>query len=39
MERFIGKLKQCRRIFAQFKKWAKNYLHFIRFAAALICLH
>ena len=35
---FIGKLKQFRRIFSRFEKWAKNYMYFVRFAAALICL-
>ena len=38
IERFIGKLKQFRRIFSRFEKWAKNYMYFVRFAAALICL-
>lgn len=38
IECFIGKLKQFRRIFLRFKKWAKNYMYFVRFAAALICL-
>ena len=34
----IGKLKQFRRVFSRFEKWAKNYMHFVRFAAALIWL-
>lgn len=38
VECFIGKLKQFRRIFSRFEKWAKNYMHFVRFAAALIWL-
>jgi transposase len=38
VECFIGKLKQFRRIFSRFEKWAKNYMYFVRFAAALICL-
>jgi transposase len=38
IECFIGKLKQFRRIFSRFEKWAKNYMHFVRFAAALIWL-
>jgi len=38
IECFIGKLKQFRRVFSRFEKWAKNYMHFVRFAAALIWL-
>ena len=38
IECFIGKLKQFRRVFARFDKWANNYLYFIRFAAVLIWL-
>ena len=38
IECFIGKCKQFRRIFARFDKWAKNYMSFARFAAALIWL-
>lgn len=38
IECFIGKLKHFRRVFSRFDKWAKNYMHFIRFAAALIWL-
>jgi len=38
VECFIGKLKQFRRVFSRFEKWGKNYMSFIRFAAALIWL-
>jgi len=38
IECFIGKLKQFRRVFSRFEKWAKNYMYFVRFAAALIWL-
>jgi len=38
IECFIGKLKQFRRVFSRFEKWAKNYMHFVRFAATLIWL-
>lgn len=38
IECFIGKLKQFRRVFSRFDKWAKNYMYFVRFAAALIWL-
>jgi len=38
IERFIGKLKQYRRIFSRYDKLAKNYLSFIHLAAALIML-
>ncbi|VFN04130.1 MAG: hypothetical protein BECKG1743D_GA0114223_112201, partial [Candidatus Kentron sp. G] len=31
-------LKQFRRVFSRFDKWAKNYMNFVRFAAALIWL-
>lgn len=36
IECFIGKLKQFRRVFSRFEKWAKNYMNFVQFAAALI---
>ncbi|CAD7851849.1 MAG: Mobile element protein, partial [Olavius algarvensis Gamma 1 endosymbiont] len=32
----IGKLKQFRRVFSRFDKWAKNFMNFVRFASALI---
>ncbi len=38
VECFIGKMKQFRRVFSRFEKWAKNYLYFIRFASVLILL-
>jgi transposase len=38
IECFIGKLKQFRRVFSRFEKWAKNYMYFVRFASALIWL-
>jgi len=38
IECFIGKLKQFRRVFSRFEKWAKNYMYFVRFAATLIWL-
>ena len=38
IERFIGKLKQYRRIFSRFDKLAKNYLSFIHLVSALIRL-
>jgi transposase len=38
IERFIGKLKQFRRVFSRFDKYARTYLHFIHFACALIWL-
>ena len=38
IECFIGKLKQFRRVFSRFEKWAENYMYFIRFAASLIWL-
>lgn len=38
VECFIGKLKQFRRIFSRFDKWAKNYMNFVRFAATMIWL-
>jgi len=38
IECFIGKLKQFRRVFSRFDKWSKNYMYFVRFAAALIWL-
>lgn len=38
IECFIDKIKQFRRVFSRFDKWAKNYMNFVRFASALICL-
>lgn len=38
IECFIGKLKQFRRVFSRFEKWAKNYMNFVWFAATLIWL-
>jgi transposase len=38
IERFIGKIKQFRRVFSRFDKYARTYLHFIHFACALISL-
>ena len=38
VECFIGKLKQFRRVFSRFDKWAKNFMNFVRFASALIWL-
>ena len=38
IECFIGKLKQFRRVFSRFEKRSKNYMSFVRFAAALIWL-
>ena len=38
IERFIGKIKQFRRVFSRFDKYARSYLHFIHFACALIWL-
>jgi transposase len=38
IERFIGKIKQFRRVFSRFEKYARTYLHFIHFACALISL-
>lgn len=38
VECFIGKLKQFRRVFSRFDKRATHFMHFIRFAAALIWL-
>jgi transposase len=38
IECFFGKLKQFRRVFSRFEKWSKNYMYFVRFAAALIWL-
>ena len=35
-ECFMGKIKQFRRIFSRFEKWAKNYRYFICFASVLI---
>ena len=36
IERFIGKIKQFRRAFSRFDKYARSYLHFIHFACVLI---
>jgi transposase len=38
IERFIGRIKQFRRVFSRFDKSARTYLHFIHFACALIWL-
>jgi transposase len=38
IERCIGKIKQFRRVFSRFDKYARTYLHFIHFACALISL-
>ena len=38
IECFIGKIKQFRRVFSRFDKYARSYLHFIHFACALIWL-
>lgn len=38
IERFIGKIKQFRRVFSRFDKYARSYLHFIHFACVLIWL-
>lgn len=38
IECFIGKLKYFRRVFSRFDKLARNYLAFVHFASALICL-
>jgi transposase len=38
IERFIGKIKQFRRVFSRFDKYARTYLHFIHFACVLISL-
>ena len=38
VERFIGKIKQFRRVFSRFDKYARTYLHFIHFACVLISL-
>jgi len=38
VERFINKIKQYRRIFTRFEKYASRYLAFLCFAAALIWL-
>ena len=38
IECLIGKLKQFRRVFSRFEKWAKNYMYFVRFAATLVWL-
>ena len=38
VERFIGKIKQFRRVFSRFDKYARTDLHFIYFACALISL-
>lgn len=36
IECFIGRIKQFRRVFSRFDKYAHTYLHFIHFACALI---
>jgi transposase len=38
IECFIGRIKQFRRVFSRFDKYARTYLHFIHFACALIWL-
>ena len=38
VECFIGKIKQFRRVFSRFDKWARNYMSFVRFACSLIWL-
>nr|VFJ99449.1 MAG: Transposase DDE domain-containing protein [Candidatus Kentron sp. H]VFJ99527.1 MAG: Transposase DDE domain-containing protein [Candidatus Kentron sp. H]VFK04418.1 MAG: Transposase DDE domain-containing protein [Candidatus Kentron sp. H] len=38
VEYFNGKLKQFRRVFSRFDNWAKNFMNFVRFAAAFIWL-
>lgn len=38
IECFIGKIKQFRRVFSRFDKYARSYLHFIHFACVLIWL-
>jgi transposase len=38
VECFIGKIKQFRRVFSRFDKYARTYLHFIHFACVLISL-
>ncbi len=38
VECFNGKLKQFRRVFSRFDNWAKNFMNFVRFAAAFIWL-
>lgn len=38
VERFMGKIKQFRRVFSRFDKYAQTYLHFIHFACVLISL-
>jgi transposase len=38
VECFFGKLKQYRRVFTRFDKYADNYMSFITFASALIWL-
>lgn len=38
VERFIGKIKQFRRVFSRFDKYAQTYWHFIHFAFVLISL-
>ena len=38
IECFIGKLKQFRRCFSRFDKFARNYLAFLYFASTLIWL-
>ena len=38
VERFINKLKWCRRIFTRYDKLARRYIAFLHFASALIWL-
>ncbi|MFO7681396.1 MAG: transposase, partial [Chloroflexota bacterium] len=38
VERFINKIKQYRRIFTRYEKYASRYMAFLSFAAALIWL-
>ena len=38
IERFIGKIKQFRRVFSRFDQYARTYLHFIYFMCVLIWL-
>ncbi|MDQ6961955.1 MAG: IS5/IS1182 family transposase, partial [Mariprofundaceae bacterium] len=38
IECLIGKIKQFRRVFLRFDKYAKNYMYFVRFAASIVCL-
>ena len=38
VERFINKLKWCRRIFTRYDKFARRYIAFLHFASTLIWL-